>query len=134
MLAEALMLAQAQGYVRVFADEGPAMAALLRRVEPRRGQPASPLRADYVHRILSAIEMPGVEGAVARATGRALLTERELEVLHLLAAGHRNREIADELVVTVDTVKKHITHIFEKLDVISRTQAMARARELSLLP
>jgi DNA-binding NarL/FixJ family response regulator len=61
------------------------------------------------------------------------LSERELEVLRLLAAGKPNREIADELYVAVDTVKKHVTHIFEKLGAANRTQATARARELGLL-
>jgi LuxR family transcriptional regulator, maltose regulon positive regulatory protein len=61
------------------------------------------------------------------------LSERELEVLRLLAAGKPNREIADELYVTVDTVKKHATHIFEKLCAANRTQATARARDLGLL-
>jgi LuxR family maltose regulon positive regulatory protein len=55
-------------------------------------------------------------------------------VLELLAAGKRNREIADELVVTLDTVKKHVTHTLEKLGAASRTQAVARARQLGLIP
>jgi LuxR family maltose regulon positive regulatory protein len=62
------------------------------------------------------------------------LSERELEVLRLVAAGKSNREISGQLFVTVDTVKKHLTHIFGKLGVRSRTQAVARARELGLIP
>jgi LuxR family maltose regulon positive regulatory protein len=61
------------------------------------------------------------------------LTERELEVLRLVAAGTSNREIAVRLTVTLGTVKKHLNNIFGKLDVESRTQALARARELGLL-
>jgi LuxR family maltose regulon positive regulatory protein len=61
------------------------------------------------------------------------LTDRELEVLGLLAAGARNQEIAVELVVTVETVKKHVTHILDKLGAANRTKAVARARELGLL-
>jgi LuxR family maltose regulon positive regulatory protein len=61
------------------------------------------------------------------------LSERELEVLRLIAEGLSNREIADKLVVTVTTVKKHVSNIFGKLDVTSRTQAVARARELDLI-
>jgi predicted ATPase/DNA-binding CsgD family transcriptional regulator len=61
------------------------------------------------------------------------LTERELEVLRLTAAGHSNRQIAQELVLTLNTVKSHIHHIYGKLGVASRTQAVARARELHLL-
>ena len=62
------------------------------------------------------------------------LSAREQEVLALLAAGHRNRDIAAELVITLDTVKRHVTHVFDKLGVTSRTQAAARARQLGLLP
>jgi LuxR family maltose regulon positive regulatory protein len=61
------------------------------------------------------------------------LTARELEVLTLLAAGAPNQGIADQLVVTVDTVKKHITHVLAKLGAANRTQAVARAREVGLL-
>ena len=62
------------------------------------------------------------------------LSERELEVLRLLAAGKRNREIAQELWVGLDTVKKHVTHILDKLGATNRTEATTRARELGLLP
>ncbi|MGH3479462.1 MAG: response regulator transcription factor, partial [Nocardioidaceae bacterium] len=58
---------------------------------------------------------------------------RELQVLQLLAAGKQNKEIASELYITRDTVKKHITHIFDKLGVVNRTQATIRARDLGLL-
>jgi LuxR family transcriptional regulator, maltose regulon positive regulatory protein len=62
------------------------------------------------------------------------LTRRELEVLGLVAAGRPNQEIADALVVTLDTVKKHLSHIFDKLGAANRTDAVARARELRLIP
>ena len=62
------------------------------------------------------------------------LSPRELEVLRLLATGTTNRAIANELVVTLDTVKRHLSHLFGKLEVANRTQAVARARELGLLP
>lgn len=61
------------------------------------------------------------------------LTKRELEVLHLIAAGHSNKEIASQLSITVATVKRHIFTIFQKLDVVNRTQAVARAREVNLI-
>ena len=66
--------------------------------------------------------------------GLAMLTERELEVLRLLAAGRSNQRIAHELVVTLDTVKKHVTHILGKLGAANRTEAVARARDLGLIP
>src|SRR5215218_5878942 len=62
------------------------------------------------------------------------LTERELQVLKLLAAGASNRAIANQLVVTPETVKKHLSHLFDKLDTDNRTQAVTRAVELGLLP
>jgi LuxR family maltose regulon positive regulatory protein len=61
------------------------------------------------------------------------LSERELEVLRLLARGRRNLEIGEELSITLDTVKKHVTHIFEKLGAGNRTEAIVRARELALI-
>ena len=62
------------------------------------------------------------------------LTAREAEVLSMLAAGSSNQAIAGQLVVTLDTVKKHVTHILAKLGAASRTEAVARARELGLIP
>ena len=61
------------------------------------------------------------------------LTSRELEVLEMLAAGRSNQAIAGELVVTLDTVKKHVGHVLGKLGAANRTEAVARARELSLI-
>ena len=92
-------------------------------------------------RLLTAPPPPGGRRPRPRAAGSpaarcliAPLTERESEVLLLLAEGEANREIADKLVVTLDTVKKHLTHVFGKLGAVSRTQAVARARALGLLP
>jgi LuxR family maltose regulon positive regulatory protein len=62
------------------------------------------------------------------------LTSRELEVLRMLAAGKPNLAIAGQLVVTLDTVKKHVSHILGKLGATNRTEAVSRARELSLIP
>ena len=62
------------------------------------------------------------------------LTSRELEVLGLLAAGRSNQAIAGQLVVTLDTVKKHVSHVLDKLGAANRTEAVARARELDLIP
>ena len=62
------------------------------------------------------------------------LTDRELEVLRLLAAGRSNQRIARDLVVALDTVKKHVTHILGKLGAANRTEAAARARQLGLIP
>ncbi len=61
------------------------------------------------------------------------LTSRELEVLRMLAAGRSNQAIAAELVVALDTVKKHVSHLLDKLGATNRTEAVARARELGLI-
>ena len=141
-LAGALMLACPQGYVRVFADEGPPMAALLGRLiaAQRSGQAAAAIPLGCLARIqrafnaLHALQDPG-QGTTAVVPGIIEpLTSRELEVLQLLAAGAPNPRIAGELVVTLDTVKKHVTHILGKLGAANRTEAVARARELGLIP
>ena len=140
-LAGALTLACPQGYVRVFADEGPPMAALLGRLiaAQRSGQAAAGVPLGYLARLLRAF---GPEHAVPDAGPGAAavpgivepLTSRELEVLGLLAAGRSNQAIAGQLVVTLDTVKKHVSHVLGKLGAANRTEAVARARELGLIP
>jgi LuxR family transcriptional regulator, maltose regulon positive regulatory protein len=145
-LADALSLAEPEGYVSVFADEGAAMTDLLRKLvsSAQRGHlpTVGSEVVEYALRLLGAVSgyrassMKSLNGAT-RALGAAVLveplTERGAEVLMLLAEGRASQEIADRLVVTIDTVKKHLTHIFGKLDAVSRTQAVARARELNLL-
>ena len=135
-LAGALMLACPQGHVRVFADEGPPMAALLGRlIAAQRARPAAAgVPLGYLARLQRAFAAgppapdPGLSGLIDPLTGR------ELEVLRMLAAGRSNQAIARELVVTLDTVKKHVGHVLGKLGAANRTEAVARARELSLIP
>jgi LuxR family maltose regulon positive regulatory protein len=136
-LAEALTLACPEGYVRVFADEGAPMRALLGRLvaAQRSGQPATrgvPL--DCLARLLRAVDPTRARGGSAGVPGLAEpLTTRELEVLELLAAGRSNQRIAQELVVSLDTVKKHVSRVLDKLGAANRTEAVARARALGLL-
>ena len=138
-LAGTLALAAPQGYVRVFADEGPPMAALLSQVAAahRDGQPAArQVPLGYLAALLRACAPASQPPGTRRAPIPGLaepLTARELEVLHLLAAGAPNRRIADDLVVTLDTVKKHVTHVLGKLGAANRTEAVTRARQLGLL-
>ena len=141
VLADALALARPQGYVRVFADEGPPMAALLQRLirarQPGGAALGSGAARDHLNRVVRAFRAPAGRPEWAEPAASGLvepLTKRELEVLGLIAAGKPNQEIADELVVTLATVKKHTSHIFDKFGAASRTQAVARARELGLLP
>jgi LuxR family maltose regulon positive regulatory protein len=142
-LAEALTLAGPQGYVRVFADAGPPMRALLGRMAAahRAGQTSVrdiPLR--HLARVTQAFDgKPAVPGSGPDAAAGAPglidpLTGRELQVLAMLAAGTPNQAIAQELFVTLFTVKKHVSHILGKLGAANRTEAVARARELGLIP
>jgi LuxR family maltose regulon positive regulatory protein len=126
VLEEALVLAEAAGYVRTFLDEGSQLADLLRTLAGRPG----PAQA-YARRLLSAA---AGDPQPAPPTGLLEpLTDRELEVLHLLADGLSNQELAARLTVTYGTIKTHVHHIYEKLGTGSRTRAIARARELHLL-
>ncbi|UCC86561.1 MAG: tetratricopeptide repeat protein [Anaerolineales bacterium] len=125
-LRAALELAEPEGFVRVFADEGQAMRALLRQAA--RDDPHN----HYILRLLQA--MP--DDLASPDPNQLLLeplSERELEVLGLIAAGLKNREIAGELVVTLGTVKAHINNIYGKLGVSTRVQAIERASALGIL-
>ena len=135
-LAGALLLACPQRYVRVFADEGPPMAALLGRLiaAQRTGQAAAEVPLGYLARLQRAFG-PGRPARDPVPSGIVdPLTSRELEILEKLAAGRSNQAIARELVVTLDTVKKHVGHVLGKLGAANRTEAVARARELRLIP
>jgi LuxR family transcriptional regulator, maltose regulon positive regulatory protein len=140
LLAETLELAAPEGHVRVFVDEGPPMAALLRSLlgTRRRARAAAGAGAgtEHLHRVIQAFQPATAQADSAARAVRGLiepLTDRELEVLRLLAAGRRNRDIAAELVVTLETVKKHTSHIFDKLGAANRTEAVAHARRLGLI-
>jgi LuxR family maltose regulon positive regulatory protein len=142
-LAGALTLACPQGYVRVFADEGPPMAALLTRLiaAQRAGQAAAGVPLGCLARLQRAFDIghtgPGPRSGTAPVAVPGLveqLTSRELEVLGMLAAGKSNQAIAGQLVVTLDTVKKHVSHVLGKLGAANRTEAVTRARELELIP
>ena len=144
-LAQALTLACPQGYVRVFADEGPPMAALLARlIAAQRSGSGFGAVAEVplgclarLQRALGAQDAaPGAgRGGAAAVPGLVeQLTSRELEVLAMLAAGRSNQAIASELVITLDTVKKHVSHVLGKLGAANRTEAVTRARELGLIP
>jgi LuxR family maltose regulon positive regulatory protein len=137
-LAEALTAARLQGYVRVFADEGPPMTTVVGRLVARPTGPtaAGGMPLDHLARLLQAFDAGHARqgGAATVAAGMVeSLTEREVEVLGLLAAGRSNQRIAEELVVTLDTVKKHVSHLLDKLGAANRTEAVARARELGLI-
>ena len=144
VLTDALTLASRRGYVRGIADEGAPMYALLAQLSaarPGRGQLHAARRIDpgYLAELLRACGQVGAVPPPRRAAGAPPglaepLTGRELEVLRLLAAGKTNQRIAHDLVVALDTVKKHVTHVLGKLGATNRTEAVARARQLGLIP
>jgi LuxR family transcriptional regulator, maltose regulon positive regulatory protein len=142
-LADALTLASPQGNLRVFADEGPPMRALVGRVVAAHRAGQSSVRGipfGHLARLIRAFDgEPAAAGSRPEtATGAHglidPLTRRELEVLAMLAAGTSNQAIAEELFVTLFTVKKHVSHVLGKLGAANRTEAVARARELGLIP
>lgn len=136
-LESALALAEPEGHVRTFVDEGKPMKALLMRLEISDTR----LRV-YRDRLLAAFTAQSTFESTATSTENPQLkiqslveplSEREIEVLHLVAAGQSNNEIAASLIVSPGTVKKHLNNVFGKLQVSSRTQAVARARNLGLI-
>ncbi len=142
-LAQALMLGCPRGYVRAFADEGPPMAALVARLlaAQKAGQaPARDVPLGCLARLLRAFGQPPAAPGAGRSAAAAVpglveqLTARELEILALLAAGTPNPRIAADLVVSLDTVKKHVSHLLGKLGAANRTEAVTRARQLGLIP
>lgn len=132
-LEEALLLAEPHGYVRTFVDLGPDLLALLGAVASRG------VAEEYLARILAARSPqagpPDHSATIApRPSFPEQLTRREGEILALLAARWSDKEIAEHLVITLNTVRKHTSTIYGKLDVTDRRQAVAAARALGLLP
>jgi len=134
-LSEAVQLGEPEGYIRSLVDEGPSMETLLYQLRKReRKYGATP----YLDRLLAAFQQESKTHVQAEESTKVYhLPEswsgRAQQVLQLLAQGVSNLEIAQELVITVDTVKRHVSHIFSKLGVNNRVQAVKQARELDLL-
>jgi LuxR family transcriptional regulator, maltose regulon positive regulatory protein len=137
-LVRALSLAEPEQPLRVFADEGHPVALLLEKVldMQRKGQLALTLSSEYVARLLTAMGKRGLSPAPTHRTVGHLadaLSARELEVLRLLADGLESNEIAERLVIAVDTARKHIKNIYSKLGVHSRWEALKHAEAHGLL-
>lgn len=126
-LSKALTLAKPQGYVRLFVDEGVPMAELLQIAMSQNVEP------DYTEKLLAAFpDDIRLEKAISQPLVEPL-SERELEVLQLMTEGYKYKEIAEQLVISVNTVRHHTRNIYSKLNVNNRAQAIARANELNLL-
>ena len=135
LLQRSITLAKPGGYVRTFVDLGSPMARLLNE---RAVQDVAP---EYVSRIVAAFPDTSMVAAALAGTGRQdpvelvePLTRREEEVLRLLSEWHSYKEIADTLVIAPRTVTKHASNIYQKLGVHKRSEAIARAKTLGLLP
>jgi LuxR family maltose regulon positive regulatory protein len=140
VLGEALSLAEPGGFIRLFVDEGVPMAQLLSEAASRGIMP------DYIRKLLVVFEAEKPKSEDKPDLAPALpeghrgsepliepLSQRECEILQLIAQGLSNREIGERLFLALDTIKGHNRKIFDKLQVQSRTEAIARARELGLL-
>jgi LuxR family maltose regulon positive regulatory protein len=136
ILQRALTLAEPGDYVRLFVEEGTQIATLLAKIldKQRKGRRSREhdLTYSYAAKLLTVFP-PEERLQTAPSPLVEPLSPRELELLEFIATGASNQEIAQELFITVNTVKKHITHIFGKLEATRRTQAVARARELGLI-
>ena len=129
-LQRALSLAEPAGYIRLFVDEGLPMRRLLTKLKTHNSR-----INDYIIKLLSVAGWGGtiLSPGISQSSMVELLSQRELEVLQLLAEGASNADIARKLFITLNTTKKHVTHIFEKLAVTDRAGATRRAREIGLL-
>jgi LuxR family maltose regulon positive regulatory protein len=144
IVAEVVKVAQPEGYLRIFLDEGQPVRVLLSGLKTAGKQARfgfTPAQSAYLDILLDAFpaippaSQPPVAAALRNRQAGLVepLSERELQVLDLLAAGLSNRQIAAKLIVSLGTAKTHIHNIYGKLDVQNRAQAIARARELELI-
>jgi LuxR family maltose regulon positive regulatory protein len=129
-LAEALALAEPGGFIRLFVDEAENMRLLIADFRASIGKSPHNLLA-YAEKLLAAFESQSPNHPITQSPN--LLTSRELEILRLIADGLTNEQIANRLYLSLYTVKAHVRNIFAKLKVATRTQAVARARELGLM-
>jgi LuxR family maltose regulon positive regulatory protein len=126
VLGKALLLAQTEGYVRVFLDEGEPMMKLLYQAKVHQ------VGGGYLSKLLFDL---GTVSSLAKPKTQLLiepLTQRELELLKLIEEGCTNQDIADRLVISIPTVKRHISNIYSKLGAKNRTQAVSLGKELKL--
>jgi LuxR family maltose regulon positive regulatory protein len=131
---QALQQAQGQGLIRIFHDEGPQLLALIAQLLDADQLDGAALRS-FAEKIIGAAvadSAPG-RGSRTRGAGNGEITERERDVLRLLACGHGNQAIAEKLFVSVTTVRTHLRNINQKFDTHTRTQAIAFARTRGII-
>jgi LuxR family maltose regulon positive regulatory protein len=145
-LTHALQLAEPGGFIRPFVELGPPMADLLKRLHRKK------IARGYIEKILAAFDREGGRAVLPEANGRPTaparqpqdpsplspplvepLTNRELDVLELLGQRLSNKEIADKLFISVETVKGHLKNIYQKLEVNKRREAVEKAKKIGLL-
>ncbi len=134
-LAEAVRLGEPEGYIRSFVEEGAAMETLLYRLRKKCAKQGP---TPYLDTLLTAFQQESKAHQPVEEPSKSQrlpepLSERELQVLQLLAQGQSNQEIAQQLVIAYVTVKRHVSHIFSKLGVTNRVQAVKQAHDLGLL-
>ena len=125
-LERALVLAEPQGFVRIFLDNGSPIIRLLKEAARRD------IAADYAIKLLNQIDTDSQSDAPSSILIDPL-SDRELEVLHLMAQDLSYKEIANQIMVSLNTVRTHVKNIYSKLMVHKRSEAVAKARELNLL-
>ncbi len=133
VLRRAIELAEPEGYIRIFVDEDVRLLIADLRLLINK-QPDRSRLLNYLDRLL--VAFPATEESYQQLTTShqpPILSDRELEVLRLIAAGQSNEEIAERLIISLGTVKAHTSNIYRKLDVRGRAQAVVKARELNLV-
>jgi LuxR family maltose regulon positive regulatory protein len=126
-LLRALALLEPSGHLSAFTDEGEAL------IDPLRSVAASGTSLEFIRRILATVGETAQPVAVRSALSSDRLSRRELEVLRLISVGMSNRQISDQLYISVPTVKRHVSTIFQKLEATSRTGAVSAGRALELI-
>lgn len=126
-IKEALKIAESAGFLRIFLDQGPAIKPLLQDARARN------IYLDYADYVLAALDLPARPEKQDRQSLSEPLSNRELDVLRQLRTNLTTPEIAEEMMISVSTVRSHIKNIYGKLSVHKRSEAVSRAEELGLM-
>ena len=127
VLEEAVNLANRGGFIQPFVESGQTMASLLKRLAEKN------IAVDYIRRILAAFSPPAHKPSSIAQTSDSELTNREHDILELVAQRLPTKEIAEKLFISTHTVNAHLKSIYRKLDAHNRRQAVARAKNLGIL-